>query len=262
MAEVTPSSMQRKIVALKALTAASAFLRKKFRTVEHAEEKADGTLVSEADHGSEKIILRELRKSFPDDAILSEESGETRGSSGYRWILDPLDGTHNFLASIPIFGILLALENRGTIIASFCAFPMFDEVFTAEKGKGAFLNGERIHVSSATELKGSVFLADGNSSQECEETLSDIRSLHARGSRFRMLGEGPFGMTRVALGSALIATMRLGKVWDIAAPALLVEEAGGKVTNLRGERWSLEPQPVLATNGLVHDTILPLLAAK
>ncbi len=253
--------MQRKIVALKALTAASAFLRKKFRTVEHAEEKADGTLVSEADYGSERIIMSALRRAFPDDAILSEESGETRGSSGYRWILDPLDGTHNFLAGIPLFGILLALERAGEVTLSFCVFPVLGEVFTAEKGKGAFLSGKRIRVSRTTSLKGGIFLADGNSQFEFDSILGDIEPLHARGCRFRYLGEGPFGMTRVALGSALGATLR-GKAWDIAAPALLVEEAGGKVTDLHGKPWRLEPHPLLASNGLVHDTVLALLTSS
>jgi myo-inositol-1(or 4)-monophosphatase len=252
--------MQRQVTALRALKAASVFLRKKFRVVRSATTKADGTLVSEADHGSEKLIIRRLKKAFPADAILSEECGEISGSSGYRWILDPIDGTHNFLAGIPIFGILLALEKEGVVIQSFCVFPMFDEVFTAEKGNGAFLNGRRIHVSSATTLQGSVYLADGNSNQDFRAILRDIQPLHAKGCRFRYLGEGPFGMTRVALGAALAATLRSGKSWDIVAPALLVEEAGGRVTDLQGNRLGPEPCALLATNGIVHDTVLPLLA--
>lgn len=252
--------MQRKDVALQALKVASVFLKKQFRVAHRAETKDDGSLVSEADHGSEQRIMRALRTSFPDDAILSEESGETHGSSEYRWILDPLDGTHNFLAGIPLFGILLALEKKGKPIASFCVFPMFDEIFVAERGKGARLNGERIRVSSSGLLTGSMYLADGNSMVDFRAIIRDIQPLRAQGCRFRLLGEGPFGMTRVALGTALVATMRGGKVWDIAAPALLVEEAGGKVTDLAGKPWRLEPHALLATNGLVHDTVLPLLA--
>lgn len=256
------SPMQRKDVALRALEDASTFLKQQFRAVHTVTTKEDGTLVSAADHGSEERILRLLREHFPEDAILSEECGAMEGTSGYRWILDPLDGTHNFLAGIPLFGVLLALERGGGVIASFCVFPMFDEVFIAEKGKGATLNGERIRVSSAVSLEGSVFLADGNSNVDFRAILGDIQPLHANGCRFRYLGEGPFGMTRVALGTALIATLRHGKMWDIAAPALLVEEAGGRVTDIKGKPWRLEPHALLATNGPVHAQALALLAGS
>src|SRR5438034_599582 len=101
---------QRKTVALRALKDAAMFLKKQFFIPRKATAKADGSLVSDADRGSEKRIMQALKKAFPDDAILSEESGKTSGRNEYRWILDPLDGTHNFLAGIPIFGILLALE--------------------------------------------------------------------------------------------------------------------------------------------------------
>ncbi len=201
--------MQRKTVVLRALKDASAFLKKKFHAGLIGTQKADGTLVSEADFGSEKRILDVLRKAFPDDAVLSEECGEIAGTSGYRWILDPLDGTHNFLAGIPIFGILLALEKGGKIILSFCVFPMTGEVFVAEKGKGAFLNGKRIHVSPAKTVANTVFLADGNSNVEFNAIMKDIAAFQAKGCKFRMLGEGPFGMTKVALGTAAAAIMYL-----------------------------------------------------
>ncbi len=252
--------MQRKIVALQAMKAASVFLKKEFRNGHSGTKKTDGTLVSVADHGSEKRILSMLRKTFPEDAIFSEESGQTPGTSGYRWILDPLDGTHNFLAGIPIFGILLALQKNSETILSFCVFPMFDEYFVAEKGKGATLNGKRIRVSKATSLEDSVFLADGNRNLQFRETMKDIQAFQASGCRFRFLGEGPFGMTRIALGTALVAVLRFGKMWDIAAPALLVQEAGGKVTDMNGKALGTQPSELVATNGVLHKQALSMLA--
>ncbi len=252
--------MQRKNVAILAVREASLFLKKEFRRGHTGTKKADGTMVSAADHGSEKRILRMLRKSFPQDAVLSEESGETSGTSGYRWILDPLDGTHNFLAGIPIFGILLALQREGETIFSICEFPMFDECFVAEKRKGAFLNGKRIRVSKANSLEGSVFLGDGNRNLQFQETMRDIKAFQEAGCRFRFLGEGPFGMTRIARGTALVAVLRLGKIWDIAAPALLVEEAGGKVTDMQGKPLSRKPSALVATNGTLHQKALSMLS--
>ncbi len=254
--------MQRKTAALRALKAASAFLKTEFRVGHAGTKKADGTLVSAADDGSEERILRVLKRSFPEDAILSEECGSIEGNSGYRWILDPLDGTHNFLAGIPIFGILLAVEQKGIITMSIASFPMFDEVFFAEKGKGAFLNGKRIHVSRDSSLRGKMLLGDSNKDIELEAVMRDLAQASKNDYRFRFLGEGPFGLTRVALGTVPAAIVRSGKLWDLAGPALLVTEAGGRVTDLQGNAWDRKARPLLATNGLVHDTVLPLLAEK
>ncbi len=254
--------MQRKVVALRAVKDAGAFLQKHFRSKHQGTKKADGTMVSEADKGSEKRIMQALRKAFPNDAILSEERGEIQGDSGYRWILDPLDGTHNFLSGIPLFGILLALEHKGKVILSICAFPVLDEFFVAEKGKGATLNGKKIHVSSAKTLDGGMFLGDGNSTLPLQTIVDDIKPFHDAGARFRLLGSGPFGLTRVALGTVPAAFVRFGKLWDLAAPCLLVEEAGGKVTDGTGKPWKLEPRPLLATNGSLHKEALVLLGAK
>ncbi len=252
--------MQRKAAAILAVKEASVFLKQEFQRGHTGTKKKDGTMVSAADHGSEKRILSILKKVFPDDAILSEESRATSGTSGYRWILDPLDGTHNFLAGIPIFGILLALQKEEETILSICDFPMFGECFVAEKGRGAFLNGKRIRVSSAKSLEGSVFLGDGNRNLQFRETMKDIKAFQAAGCRFRFLGEGPFGMTRVALGTALTAVLRLGRLWDIAAPALLVEEAGGKVTDMAGKPLGKKESALVATNGILHKKALFMIA--
>jgi len=254
--------MERKDAALQALATASAFLKSQFRFVQTGTPKSDGTMVSSADLGSEDQLFFVLRKAFPQDAILSEESGEISGTSGYRWIMDPLDGTHNFLASIPIFGILLALEYQGSIVLSGCVFPMIDEVWFAEKGKGTVLNGDPVQVSPAASVDGSVFFADGNKKLPLDVVCQDIRPFYNKGCRSRLLGESAFGMTRVACGTAVVATMRLCHPWDIAAPCLIVEEAGGRVTDFLGRPWTMESRSLVATNGLVHDAVLPLFTDR
>jgi myo-inositol-1(or 4)-monophosphatase len=252
--------MERKDVALQAVTTASLFLQEQYQKGHIGTEKSDGSLVSEADHGSDKIIIDTLQKSFPEDGLLSEEREEISGTSGYRWILDPLDGTHNFLCGIPLFGILLALEKEGEVILSFCVFPVLQETFIAEKGKGAFCNGVPIRVSSLKSLKGAMFLSDSNSRLEVDTIIGDLRPFLSSGCKFRFLGAGAFGMTRVALGSAHAALTRSEKVWDFAAPALLVEEAGGTVTDLTGKQWNVQSRSLLATNGSFHSEALGLLA--
>jgi myo-inositol-1(or 4)-monophosphatase len=251
--------MQRKAVAVQAAQMASLFLQKAFRTMRTGKEKADGTFVSAADHGSDARILRTLKKAFPHDAILSEESGALPGQSGYRWIIDPLDGTHNFLADIPLFGILIALEKAGSIVLSVCAFPMLGDIFVAEKGKGATRNGKRIRISADKKLDGNIFLGDGNTLANFDDIVDDLRPLRARKCKLRLLGEAAFGASRVACGSVPAAIIRSTQIWDIAAPCFLVEEAGGTVTDFQGKRWDLHPRPFLLSNGAVHRSALSLL---
>ena len=223
-----------------------------------AQEKFDLDLVSEADKKAEKIIVSEIRLHFPKDGILSEESKETESKTRYRWIIDPLDGTHNFLAGFKEFGTLLALEEEGKVILVICHFPLLREYFIAVKGRGAYCNGKKLKVSQVEEFRGQMFCSDGILRKKPKEILGDIERFCGAGCRLRVYGSSPYAFTRVALGQALIATNRLGKPWDIAAAALLVEEAGGKVTDEKGNPWSIDSENLLATNGLVHYQALKL----
>lgn len=231
---------------------ASELLKKAFRVTKKGTKKKDGSLVSEVDFSSEQIIISAIKNHFPKDGFLSEEAGEIPGGSGWRWIIDPLDGTHNFLAGIPIFGCLIGLEKNEKIILGACSFPALGEFLMAEKGKGAFSDGEKIHVSQQTALMGGIFLSDGKVKQIKNKILADAKNFTTAGCRLRMFGSTPFSFCRIAVGQGLIATNRLGRPWDIAAPALLIEESGGRVTDQYGEPWSIYSNELLATNGLVH----------
>ena len=222
-------------------------------------EKESLDFVSEFDKQAEKIIISEIHLHFPDDGILSEESPESEGKIKFRWIVDPLDGTHNFLAGFREWGVLLALEKKGEIIYGICYFPALKEIFVAEKGEGAFLNGEKIKVSNANKFKGQMFCSDGILRKKPKEILKDIERFCGVGCRLRVYGSSPYSFTRVAMGQAVVATNRLGKSWDIAAPTLLVEEAGGKVTDEKGNPWRLDSECLIAANGLLHEKSLALL---
>ncbi len=222
------------------------------------QEKSYMDFVSEADKEAEKIITSEIQMHFSKDGILSEESPEMERKTIYRWIIDPLDGTHNYLAGFKEWGVFLAIEKRKRVEWGMCYFPALEEIFVAEKGVGAFLNRREIKVSGTEDFKGQMFCSDGILRKKPKEILGDIGKFCASGCRLRVYGSSPYSFTRVAIGRALIATNRMGKPWDIAASALLVEEGGGKVTDEKGNPWSVDSENLIATNGLVHDKALSL----
>lgn len=226
------------------------------------QEKSYLDYISDADEKVNEMIVSEINMHFPQDDILSEEliEREIERKTNYSWIIDPLDGTHNYLNGSKEWGVLLAIERKKEVIWGMCYFPVLQEIFVAEKGNGAFCNGEKIKVFDVAELHGQMFYSDGTIRRKPREILRDIERFCRVdiGCRLRVPGSSPYGFTRVALGQAVIATNRLGKPWDIAAPALLVEEAGGKITDEKGNPWQIDSENLLATNGLVHEQALEL----
>lgn len=221
-------------------------------------EKAYLDFVSDADEKTEEMIIAEIALNFPHDGVLSEESPQVESKTKYRWIIDPLDGTHNYLLGLKEFGNLIALEENGQTVLSVCYFPFLDEIFVARRNQGAFLNGTKLEVSQAASLRGKIFCSDGVMRRKSKEILADMEKFCSAGCRLRVYGSSPFAFTRIAMGQAVVATNRLGKPWDIAAPALIVEEAGGKVTDEKGNPWSLDSENLLATNGILHNQSLLL----
>lgn len=250
--------MDRKEIALKAANLVGDFLVSKENIVHEVKAKKDGSLVSNIDLGAEKLFISTIREIFPDDGFLSEESEEVKSKTGFRWIIDPLDGTHNFLSGLPFFGCLIALEHNGVVVFSVCNFPAMREIFVAEKGKGAALNCKKISVSKQGDFQAGMFLSDGNLKRSMAKIFTDMKEFSAAGCRVRILGSAPFAMSRIACGQALVAACYTGTPWDIAAPALLVEEAGGKATDLKGKDWSVYSDSLVATNGSVHGEVLKL----
>lgn len=250
--------MDRKETALKAANLVGDFLVSKTGAARDVKAKKDGSLVSNIDLGAEKLFISTIREIFPDDGFLSEESEGIRSKSGFRWIIDPLDGTHNFLSGLPFFGCLIALEHDGVVVFSVCNFPATREIFVAEKGKGATLNGKKISVSKQGDFQAGMFLSDGNLKRSMAKIFADMKEFSSVGFRVRILGSAPFAMSRIACGQALVAVCYTGTPWDIAAPALLVEEAGGKATDLKGNGWSVYSDSLVVTNGLIHSEVLKL----
>jgi len=213
------------------------------------------------DHRAEQAIVRILTAEHPDDGILSEESDETHGTSGRRWIVDPLDGTSNFLAGIPQFAVSIALAVGDEVVLGCVHDPVREETFTAVRSSGAYLNQRSIHVSQRRTLDGAVLGIGLSFHPERRAVMLDqTRRLVDRASVLRTLGSA-------ALDFAYVAAARFDAMWyvalhpwDVAAGGLLVEEAGGRTSDLQGAPMQDPRFGVAASNNWIHDPFLHALA--
>ncbi len=219
--------------------------------------KGPGDFVSQADHKAEKMLRVELGKARPGFGFLMEESGETTGDGRHRWIVDPLDGTTNFLHGFPHFAISIALEREGELVAAVIYEPVHDEMFWAEKGSGAYVNDRRMRVSARKTLPDTL-IGTGIPFRERGDHpayLKGLAAVMAATSGVRRAGAASLDLAYVAAGR-LDGFWEFGlQPWDIAAGILLVREAGGRVTDIAGGHDMLATGNVLAANPHLH---LPL----
>lgn len=218
-------------------------------------------LVTEIDKASEKIIARALNRATPGFGFLGEERGGGAGKSPYRWIVDPIDGTNNFVHGLPLFGVSIGLEYAETVVVGVIYDPMRRELFSALRGHGARLNGRRIRVAPTRELSKSL-LATGfsfNFRKHPQPYLGWFQDFQCRSHGVRRIGSTVFCLASIAAGRLEGFYERDLWPWDIAAGMLLVEEAGGKVSNLEGKPATLTEGRLLATNGRIHAQMLRIL---
>lgn len=227
-------------------------------------------LVTEADHAAEKAIIEVIKTEFPDHDILSEEAGEvfaldtTSNNSDYKWIIDPIDGTVNFANGIPICCVSIALEHNGTMILGAVYNPNLNEFFLAEKGRGATLNGNKISVSSKTEVINSCLVTGFPYTylQQPNGPLQVFEKLITKGIPVRRLGSAAIDLCWVAAGRFDGFYEHKLQAWDSAAGFLIVEEAGGRVTDFKGEPYSPYQPHLIATNGKIHDELLKYVTGE
>jgi histidinol-phosphatase len=217
--------------------------------------KPDQTPVTQADRESEQTIIEVLGRAFPDHGFLGEEFG-AKGSKERRWIIDPIDGTRNFVRRIPVWATLIALEEDGEVTAGVVHNPITGEMYRARRGGGAFVNGERIRVSSIVGLAQSQFLHAGLGLYRAAGHWDGLARLADATDRQRGFGDY-MGYTLVAEGKAEIYAELDLKPWDLAPCKILVEEAGGRFTDFDG-RPTIYSGTAFATNGVVHAAALAL----
>ncbi len=246
-------------------TQAGAILREGFGKEHQIHHKGAIDLVTEMDKKSETYLLEQIRSNFPDHAIMTEESGFLKGDDGACWHIDPLDGTMNYAHSLPIFCVSVAFTEHGKAVMGVVYDPMRDECFAAEHGKGATLNGEPIHVANASRLIDSL-LVTGFPVDEGEKRRVSLE-LFVHLSRItqgvRRMGSAALDMVYVAAGRLDGFWTNSIHSWDIAAGAVIVEEAGGKVTDLLGgSNYLIHPCNVLVANPALHPLLLDEIQKK
>jgi myo-inositol-1(or 4)-monophosphatase len=239
-------------------------LAEKFGRALRVSNKGDIDLVTEADIAAERLIVERIRSYHPRHAILTEESGDvvTAGDAGseYKWVIDPLDGTTNYAHGYPCFCVSIALEHEGSVVLGVVYDPTRDELFAAERGGGATLNGRVLRVSETDELNGALL---------CTGFPYDVRDRSDFARHFRnfiMRAQSVRRDGAAALDLAYVAAGRFDgfyeeglRPWDVAAGVLLVEEAGGRVTHYDGSPFRIYTPPIVASNGLIHDAMLDVL---
>ncbi len=248
--------------AVETARAAGVMLREYYHSGVTVKYKGEIDLVTEADHAVEGLILKRIRSAYPACAILSEESGSSANSSPYVWIVDPLDGTTNFAHGFPIFSVTLALLVNDILELGVTCNPIYDELYTARRGQGAFLNGKRLQVSSTPMLDRSL-LVTGFPYDRRTNPHNNIQQFTA----FSRCAQGVLRVGSAALDLGAIAAGRLDgywefkiNPWDIAAGVLLVTEAGGKVSSPTGGPLDLFARSVVASNGIIHEEMIAVLA--
>ena len=240
-------------IALSAARRAGEVLRAGFGTEHTITYKGEVDLLTEIDEEAERVIREELLGAFPSYGMLAEEGGELTGEEGARWIVDPLDGTTNYAHGLTIFCVSIALEKAGEVVLGVVHDPIRQDTFVAERGRGADLNGEPIKVSDTDELIRAL-IATGFPYDRAEmpEALELFGRLAATTRGMRRLGSAALDLCYVAAGRLDGYYERGIWPWDLAAGSVILEEAGGKLTNYRGDVLDLAGREIVASNGRLH----------
>ena len=265
------------VAALRAARAAGDIHRASFRRRIRIDYKGPNDPVTEADRASEAAIVEILRSTFPDHAFLGEEGGR-QGTGDYTWLIDPLDGTFNFAHAVPWFAVSIALERNGRPIVGVVLNTILGEVYAAEVDRGAFAaevaglpadpegwgdlsHWRRLGVTETARLdRATLSTGFPHDVAETRINLDHFTNLLLGAAKIRNLGSAALSLAAIALGQTE-GYWEIGpNAWDFAAGALLVEEAGGRVTDLRGGRLDLHGRQILATNGRIHEAVVAVLA--
>jgi len=248
----------------KACKKASKLLTRDFGEVEKLQvsKKGPGDFVTNSDKRTEKIIINELSLARPDYSFLAEESGASGKSTEFKWIIDPIDGTTNFLHGVPYFAISIGLEKNKEIICGMIFNPITNEMFYAEKGKGAYLNNSRIRVSSRKNIDECVLLTGGPilSYKNKEIFFKEYETVSKKVAATRKFGSSALDLAYLASGRCDGVWERNLNYWDIAAGIIIVKEAGGTVTDFKGGDKYIEDRNLLATNSKIDKDLIALLA--
>jgi len=245
-------------VAIKAAKEAGEILKENFRKANLISLKEGGSWVTELDKLSEGKIISIVKENFPTHSINAEESGLTKKDSEYLWLIDPLDGTTNYATRIPFFVVSIGLAKNKEVVLGVVYDPIHDNLYTAEKGNGARLDELTTKISNTDELQRSM-IGYARPTKVKERFVEVFSKVELAARTPKILGSIALELCYTAVGNLDAAICLSPHPWDFAAGALIVEEAGGRVTDLEGKPWSLESKDILATNGKIHQELLKII---
>jgi len=251
-------------VADRAAREAGKILRDYLGKVNEVEYKAKNSLVTEVDKLAEELIIKIIKSNFPSHDIFAEESGRNKKTSNYLWIIDPLDGTTNYAHTYPVFSISIALEVDDTVRMGIVYDPMRDELFSAELGKGANINGNAIKVSKTKTVEESLLCTGFTHENEwmVEENLRHFQNFIRKARAVRRDGSAALDLCYVAC-QRYDGFWELGlHPWDTAAGYLILKEAGGRVTDFSGNEFKIHFEEILASNGIIHEEMMQILLSE
>lgn len=246
-------------IAIRAARKAGEVLAGMYRGPHEIVVKGERDIVTQADLAAEAIIMEEILAGCPDAWIVSEESHSQRAASAERptWYIDPLDGTTNFARGLPSFSVSIAMAQGGLVQCGTVYDPLHDHLFHVQRGQGAYLNGQRLHVSSVAALKDAILLLDWPRDQEIrQKSARSLLELVPQTDAVRSTGSAALSLCYLAAGWADLYFQYTLCPWDVAAGLLMIEEAGGRVTGIDGRPCALEQPDWLASNGLLHQAVL------
>ena len=249
-------------VAIQTAKGAGAILMEHFGNISSYEHKSTAIdLLTIADTKSEAFIVNEIKTTFPDHHIIAEESADDENDSDYRWVIDPLDGTTNFVHSLPIFAVSIGLQYKGETIVGVVYNPSADKCFFAEKNGGAFLNGEAIHITSTNTLSNSLLVTGFPYTHDdsWRKGFDLFKELYGKTQGVRRLGAAALDFCFVAMGR-FEGFWEFGlSPWDVCAGGIILTEAGGKVSDWDGSPMPFSGNRILATNGHIHGEMMDVL---
>lgn len=234
---------------------------KYFETELEHEIKDDKSFVTIADKETEAAIIGVLKEKFPDHSFLAEETGESGSKSEYMWVIDPIDGTANFVNGLPLWAISIGLVKNGEVIAAVIYNPVINLLVHAEKGKGLWCDGVRLHVSAQGKDKAMITVGVGKAPGVKDQLAALFRESPKFIKTYRYVGSAALELALLARGGTEAFISLGNSKWDYAAGVLLVQEGGGKITGLKGKPWHFEENYFIASNGVVHNEILELIRA-
>jgi len=256
--------LQWKLFAVDLARRSGVLLKEKFNQKHEIHYKGEINLVTEADKMSEDLIIAAISQKFPDHGILSEESPVITGVGKLRWIIDPLDGTTNYAHGYPVFCVSIALENEGTIVLGVIYDPMREEMFVAVRGGGLYLNEKKLRVSDVSDLSRSLLVTGFpyDIRESKDNNLNFFNAMAINVQAIRRAGAAALDLAYLAAGRFDGFWELKLKPWDTAAGCLMVEEAGGVISDIAGSKWHLQSPNLLASNGLIHQQMISVLSSK